>query len=274
MLLTPRYGTTPVITLDGDAGAVGEAAVRQRRRLVEVLCTLTAEQWDHQSRCDEWSVKDVAAHLSATNAFWEMSIRSGVAGAPTEWLSSFDPVSSPAQMVAESTQSIAEILETFATSTASLATCVADLSAADWRALAESPPGHVCVGAVVHHALWDSWIHERDILLPLGDAPVEEPDEVVACLRYVAGFTPALALNGGALGSGSFDVVATDPDVAFHVSIGTEVAVGAGSSACDFTLVGDAVGLVEALSFRVPMTQVIPPDLVWAFSGLSAVFDL
>lgn len=42
------------------------------------------------------------------------------------------------------------------------------LEAVDWEALAEAPPGHITVSAVTHHALWDSWIHERDVLLPLG----------------------------------------------------------------------------------------------------------
>ncbi len=273
MLLTPRYGTNPVITLDGDPGAIGSTAVRQRRRLVETLTALTDEQWTRPSRCSEWSVKDVVAHLSTTNLFWEASIRSGTAGTPTAMLTSFDPVASPAQMVSESAQSAAEIVEAFASSTESLAACLSSLSPTDWVALAESPPGHVSVSTVVHHALWDSWIHERDILLPLGVVPDEEPDEVIACLRYVAGFTPALALNGGAVESGSFDVSATEPDVSFHVAIDTEVAVTDGSGSSDFTLTGSAVDVVEALSFRVPMTQVIPPSLDWAFSGLGTVFD-
>ena len=37
---------------------------------------------------------------------------------------------------------------------------------------------------VLHHALWDAWIHERDVLLPLGVSPTEEPDEVAALLDW------------------------------------------------------------------------------------------
>ncbi|KGN34587.1 hypothetical protein N802_00370 [Knoellia sinensis KCTC 19936] len=38
----------------------------QRRRTANLLETLTAEQWDHPSLCDGWSVRHVAAHLTPT----------------------------------------------------------------------------------------------------------------------------------------------------------------------------------------------------------------
>lgn len=273
MLLTPRYRSTPVLELDGDPAAVALPLIRQRRRLVGVVERLTDEQWAHPSRCDGWSAGDVATHLASTNAFWEASIRSGVSGAPTEMLAAFDPVASPARMVAGSAMSTDEIVETFATSTESLADLVDRVTDADWEALAEAPPGHVSVSAVAHHALWDSWIHERDILLPLGRTPEEEPDEVIACLRYVAGFTPALALNGGATGSTGFDVSVVDPVAAFHVAVGAEVVVSGGTAGAAFELTGRAADLVEALSFRCPMDQEIPETLDWVFAGLGTVFD-
>ncbi|MGH9134102.1 MAG: hypothetical protein ACRDZZ_09210, partial [Ilumatobacteraceae bacterium] len=42
---------------------------------------------------------------------------------------------------------------------------------------------------------WDAWIHERDIVLPLGRTPVEEVDEITACLTYGASLRgPAVEL--------------------------------------------------------------------------------
>lgn len=273
MLLTPRYGTRPVLELDGDPGAIGDTLVRQRRRLVEMTRGLTDEQWAHASRCEGWTVRHVAGHLSTTNFFWETTIRAGRSGEPTRSLTNFDPVASPAQAAEELTASPSEIVDTLSTTTESLAACVAELTEADWSDLAESPPGHVSIDCVAHHALWDSWIHERDVMLPLGLAPREEDDEVIACLRYVAGLTPALALNSGGTQTGGFDVVASEPDVAFHVDIGSEVAVTGGAADAEFALHGDAVELVEALSFRLPLRQEIPSTIAWAFTGLATVFD-
>lgn len=273
MLLTPRYGTTPALTIDGDPAAIGVPLIRQRRRLAETLGRLSEQQWSHPSRCDGWSALDVAIHLSSTNAFWEASIRSGVAGAPTEILASFDPVATPAQMVATSDQGAADVVDSFTASTESLATLVDELAPSDWELLAEAPPGHVSVSVVAHHALWDSWIHERDILLPLGETPPEVPDEVIASLRYVAALTPGLTLTRGAARSGGFDVTASDPDTSFHVAIGDDVAVTDRASGSDFALSGKAVDLLEALSIRAPLDAVVPDDLGWAFSGLRTVFD-
>ena len=273
MLLSPRYGVTPLLTLDDDPAAIGVPLIRQRRRLAETLGRLSEEQWSHPSRCDGWSALDVAIHLSSTNSFWEASIGSGVAGTPTEILASFDPVATPAQMVATSDQGATDVVEAFAASTESLAALVAELAPCDWELLAEAPPGHVSVSAVAHHALWDSWIHERDILLPLGEAPAEEPDEIIASLRYVASLAPGLALTRGAARSGGFDVTASEPDTSFHVSIGSDVAVTDGAAGSDFVLAGKAVDLLEALSVRAPLDQAVPVDLEWAFSGLRTVFD-
>jgi hypothetical protein len=53
-----------------------------------------------------------------------------------------------------------------------------------WGASGISPLGVVPWWMSVLHIFWDSWLHERDALLPLGlDVPVE-PDDVTATLTY------------------------------------------------------------------------------------------
>jgi uncharacterized protein (TIGR03083 family) len=273
MLLTPRYGPTAIIALDGDPAAVAEPCIRQRRRFLAMIQDLDEDEWAHPSRCDGWSSRDVAAHLASTNAFWEFAIRSGIDGSPTEMLATFDPVATPAQMVADSTWSTDEIVETFATSSESLARLLRELQPAGWSAQAEAPPGHVSVSAVVHHALWDSWIHERDIALPLGRTPPVESDEVTASLRYVAALSPAIAIASGASERAAFDVSGSDPDTAFHVEIAADVLVTAGTKGAELALTGSSVDLLEALSFRQPLEQAIPQELDWAFAGLATAFD-
>ena len=278
MQLTPRYGAQPVITLDGPPAAIARPLIRQRRRLATALASFTDEQWSHPSRCAGWSNRDVIVHLDSTNTFWSMSIAAGVHGEPTRFLATFDPVASPAQLVAGSGDvSTGEVLARFVASTDALVGLCSSLDHAGWSAAAEAPPGHVSVSAVAHHALWDSWVHERDVLVPLGLAPEPEADEVAACLRYVAALGPALALNRGAAGSGVLAIDATGPDVVVVVDIGEEVVVRAGAAGAptvELRLAGDAVELLEALSVRRPLTQLIPADSVWMLRGLSDTFDV
>ena len=88
--------------------------LRQRRRLAATVESLGAEQWATASRCAGWSVQDVIAHLIGTNRFWALSIRSGLVGTPTRYLSSFDPVATPQLMVeGMRTLSHAEVLKEF-----------------------------------------------------------------------------------------------------------------------------------------------------------------
>ena len=278
MQLTPRYGAQPVITLDGPPAAIAGPLIRQRRRLATALASFTDEQWSHPSRCAGWSNRDVIVHLDSTNTFWSMSIAAGVHGEPTRFLATFDPVASPAQLVAGSGDvSTGEVLARFVASTDALVGLCSSLDHAGWSAAAEAPPGHVSVSAVAHHALWDSWVHERDVLVPLGLAPEPEADEVAACLRYVAALGPALALNRGAAGSGVLAIDATGPDVVVVVDIGEQVVVRAGAAGAptaELRLAGDAVELLEALSVRRPLTQLIPAESAWMLRGLSDTFDV
>jgi uncharacterized protein (TIGR03083 family) len=277
MQLTPRYGSPPVLSLDGSAGAIAVPAIRQQRRLVDTLAGLTAEQWDHPSRCDGWSARDVAVHLHSVHGFWAFSAAQGLTGEPTRFLATFDPVVSPAQMVvATPTVSPTDLVEQMRVSTAALEAQWSSFADAEWNALAEAPPGHISISALVHHALWDSWIHERDILLPLGITPTIEDDEVAASLRYVAALGPALGLCRGSTQRGSFGIDAGG--VQAVVDIGDAVEVRTGAAAADndtaFVLDGDPVGLLEVLSFRAPWNLEPPADSAWMLTGLGHTFDL
>jgi uncharacterized protein (TIGR03083 family) len=275
MQLTPRYGSDPIISLDSPPAAILGPLVRQRRRLAAIVSEFSDEQWAHPSRCEGWSNRDVIHHLDTVNGFWALSVALGVAGTPTEFLATFDPVASPAQMVnAASSLGAAQVLEQFVASNEALVTALESLDEAGWSALAEAPPGHISVSAVMHHALWDAWVHERDIVVPLGIDPTVEADEVAACLAYAAGLGPTFRLTVGATDTGTMSVVATDPDVAFTVEIGASVAIHTGRSAfADFELSGDAVDLLEALSMRRPLQQSSPPEAQWMLNGLATVFD-
>jgi len=217
----------------------------------------------------------VIVHLDSTNSFWAFTIASGLQGEPTRFLATFDPVASPADLVAGSQEIPAtEVLERFTASTAALTDLLSGLTEDDWSTVAEAPPGHLAVSAVTHHALWDAWVHERDIFLPLGITVDEEPDEVIACLRYGAALAPAFAVTNGEAETGVLAVTVTDPEVELVVTIGDQVDVRSGrSDEADLELTGNAVDLLEAFSVRRPLDQEIAPDVAWMVDGLAAQFD-
>jgi uncharacterized protein (TIGR03083 family) len=275
MQLTPRYDGPPIIELVRIDDDPAVPLVRQRRRLAAILATFDDSQWAAPSRCAGWSAQDVTAHLVTTTQFWAISFAAGLAGAPTRYLGSFDPVASPQQMV-EAVRGVSPdaTLAQFVEAIDGMDNAVSGLSADDWSVLAEAPPGHVSLHAVALHALWDSWIHERDVLLPLGIAPVVEPDEVEGCLRYVAALGAAFLASTGSERRGSLAVVGHHPDIRFVVEAGPTVVVRGGDAPADgVTVEGDTVALIEALSYRAPLAATVPDDALWMVGGLGQVFD-
>jgi uncharacterized protein (TIGR03083 family) len=275
MLLTPRYDGPPIMTMDGAPGCVGEALIRQRRRLADELATLSDEQWQHPSRCEGWTGQDVVSHLIGTNGFWHASVVAGLAGSPTRVLAGFDPATTPPLMV-EPMRSLTprEVLDQLTETNEALLSAIEALDATSWSTTAESPPGHVPIDLLAHHALWDSWVHERDVLLPLGITPPEEADEVVACLRYAAALGPSLLATTETGGGGVFAIEATDPVVHIVVEVGTTVAVRDEPAPTGApTLTGQSVDLVEALSIRAPIHASVPAGWQALFGRLALVFD-
>lgn len=274
MQLTPSYGADPLITLDGDPSSIATPLIRQRERLAATLATFTDEQWAHPSRCAGWSNRDVITHLQSTNAFWGFSIAMGLKGDPTRFLATFDPVASPAQLVADAPPiSTTELLQQFAASNDALTAQLRSLDADGWGTVAEAPVGHVAITTLAHHALWDSLVHERDIVIPLDAIPVEEPDETLASLRYAAALGPAFAVSRGMATPGVLAVELADPAGSFVVEVTDRVAVRAGSGHGDLVLAGRAIDLLEALSLRAALDQQVPDDAAWWVDGLKVTFD-
>jgi len=269
MKLTPRYGSDPIISIDGDPEAIARPLIRQRERLVEILSKFDEDRWRHPSRCAGWSNRDVIVHLDSTNAFWGASISGAVRGKATRYMESFDPVASPAEWVAgfQGLSSV-EVCDSFTALTNALVDRIGSLDSSGWSALGEAPVGHVSVQIVAHHALWDAWVHERDVLLPLGIVPAHEPDEVRAALRYAASLGPAFALGNGISEEASLRVTVSDPADDFVVVVGGNVEVHSADRDGEVSLSGDAVALTESLSLRQAFDQEVPEEYSWMFRGL------
>lgn len=271
MLISPDYDRQ-VIVMDGQPGDVAVPMLRQRRRLDAL--SLTDEQWRSPSRCDGWTAQDVVAHLVDVNGFWQVSIASGLAGEPTRFLVGFDPKATPAALVeASRSQTPAETHARLVEGHRALYDLVDGLDDAGWCAVGEAPPGHLPIRLLGHHALWDAWVHERDVLLPLGITPPEEPDEMLACLRYAAAIGPSFVLANTPDARGTLVLEVTDPDARIVVSVDGVVHVHEGNDVGDVVLRGRAVDVLEQLSIRAPFGQPVPDDARWLLEGLSEVFE-
>lgn len=275
MELAPRYDGEPILRIECGVGEVLEPVVRQRRRSVEALRSLSEADWSTPSRCDSWTVKDVVGHLSSTNGFWAMSLLGGLANEPTRVLASFDPKETPAQIAAAVADvSVVDTFAGFEESTEGLCSIIETLTVDQLDVVAEAPPGHLAIDAVLHHALWDSWIHERDVLLPLGHDVVVEADEVACSLRYALALSPSFAWAQNPDATGAVVAVASDPDVTYVARIDGGVTVDDSAPPADaLTIRGTAVELTEHLSVRAPYDGVIPDDQAWMLRGLADVFE-
>jgi uncharacterized protein (TIGR03083 family) len=275
VLLTPRYDSVPVLELEGPVGDPSIMLVRQQRRFAEVLATFGPDQWASPTRCARWSVQDIVVHLVGVNELWRTSVTAGRAGAPTRLFEFFDPVTTPPRLVdAVEGWTRFEALARYVAASDAVAGAVSGLDGQGWSVTAESPLGHVALRLVVLHALWDSWIHERDVLLPLGLVPVLEPDELVGCLAYAAALGPALLAAGGSVRRGTLAVDGTEPELQIVVDVGSSVLLRLDTAAGAARLTGRAVDLIEGLSFRAPLTADVAAADRWLLSGLDAAFDV
>lgn len=276
MEISPRYDAAPVIEMDGPIDDQRTTVVRQRRRLETLLSAFGDEQWQTPSRCDGWTAQDVVAHLTGTNHFWRLAIEAGLAGTPSRMLVGFDPKATPAAMVAAAQgMSPTETFDKFAASNRSLCDAFDALDAEEWSTMAETPLGHVPIRVLALHALWDAWVHERDILLPQGVQPVQEVDELEACLRYAAALGPALGLAAGATRRGALVVEATDPSMRVVVEVDGVARVHGGDPPDGaLTLHGRAAELVDVLSVRAPVEQHVVDDQRWLVASLAEVFEV
>ncbi len=273
MQLSPRYDGPPVLAFEGSLDP-SAAVARQRRRLIGTLGTLTDEQWATPSRCEGWSVKDVTCHLISVDQFWTISFGAGLRGEPTRFLATFDPVASPAVSV-EGMRPLSptDVLAQYTDTCEGFLGVLASIAGDNWLLPTEAPPGHLAMNVTALHALWDAWVHERDILVPLGIAPVEDEEELALVLPYVAALGPAFVATRRTGEAGTLSVEATDPAVALRIEVGDCVKVRPGVLADGPRLAGRAVHLIEGLSRRAPLRHDLAGEELWLLAGLGRVFD-
>ena len=90
-------GAAPVpVDVDPALASFVEPWRAHRSRFLGAVRGLDAGGWDHATRCAEWSVRDVVAHLVTVDGFWPVAMAPARDdGPPTTYLRGFDPSSSP-----------------------------------------------------------------------------------------------------------------------------------------------------------------------------------
>jgi uncharacterized protein (TIGR03083 family) len=151
---------------DFDPGHVLDVFGGQRRRFVAVLQGFGPGDWAAPTRCAAWCAQDVVRHLCDANM---KAIAIGPDDRTLDRAAGFDPRITPRQWLAASAGEPPD-----ATLSRFVATTEERL-ALDRARLAEGrrfdirlPYGPVDWTVRVLHGFWDSWLHERDVLLARG----------------------------------------------------------------------------------------------------------
>jgi uncharacterized protein (TIGR03083 family) len=277
MRLRPRYDGPPVIDVEVAPDDRFAPIARQHRRFGTLLASLDPGDWLRPTRCAGWAVRDVVAHLVSVNQFWTMSVIAGVGGVPTRILGGFDPAATPDLLVQSFAETApAQLLEQFVDASEAMLATLADLDDADWDRVAEAPPGLVAIRTLVQHALWDSWVHERDVAIPLGIATVDEADEIRSALSYAAALSPGLGfgLGLGEMPPTRLGVACTEPDVRCMLIVDECVVVRLGvDDTAVSCLTGRSTDVLDALSLRTPLPDDAPAPWRDVLSGLKTAFD-
>jgi uncharacterized protein (TIGR03083 family) len=256
-----------------DPGVTLTALAGQRRRFGSTAATFTADELASPSRCEEWTVADVLRHLVWVDATMRR-IWSGDESPAT----GFDPRTTPNEWVqADRAVSDEEIRERYLSSTEKM---IDELESADPRRYGRpslSPLGRVPLWMSAVHLGWDSAVHERDVLVPLG-RPVEVvPGEIVPSLAYSLALTSffcgndPLSVQIGTIrlrrGDGCVTVWAsvTDPDKDIGNYIPNEQVT---------VLTGGPVGTIDALCGRGSLGDTLSGDqaVIDRLGGLARYF--
>lgn len=221
------------------------AYARHRRRFAASVVGLDREALAGPSRCSDWTVADVLRHGCDVDA----RLTSVWAGERS--LSRFDPRVTPHQGVLASRPiPDEEVRDRFVASAEVMASEVGGSGAERWGVPSLSPAGPVPWWMSALHGFYDSWVHERDVFVPLGATVPAEADEVPAVLAWQLGI---VGLIGGPVDAVVAGMRVTAGEVPVRV---------APSAARDGVAVldGDPAAICDALSGRGALGDVLSGD--------------
>lgn len=199
---------------DLDPGRLLEVFGEQRHRFVKVLQGFGPDDWAAPTRCADWSAHDVIRHLCDGTA---IIAAAGPDDRTTDITAGFDPRITPCEwLTASAGESPDDTLGRLLAATEELLVLARDRLAQDRRFDIRLPYGPMDWTAFVLHGFWDSWIHERDVLLARGIEHPTDGDATAYATAYGVFIAAAVAsifgdqvqekLTLGGAGGGVFDL--------------------------------------------------------------------
>ena len=167
----------------------------QRQRFAAVLRGFGPGDWAAPTRCADWSAHDVVRHLC------DGTMKLAAAGPGDRTLdlaAGFDPRITPRGWPAVSAvESPGATFSRFLETTDELLAVARDRLARSHRFDVRLPYGPVDWTVLMLHGFWDSWIHERDVLLARGREHPTDDDATVYATSYGLFIAAAVASMSG-----------------------------------------------------------------------------
>jgi uncharacterized protein (TIGR03083 family) len=186
----------------------------QRERFVAVLRGFGADDWAAPTRCAAWSAHDIVRHLCDANTYLAAT---SPGDRRLDITAGFDPRVTPRRWAAVSAdESPDATFRRFLTTTEQMLGQLRGWLAQDRRFDVHLPYGLMDWTVLALHAHWDSWLHERDVLLAQGREHPTGDDATFYATAYGLFIAAAVAplfgdqvqekLTLGGDGGGIFDV--------------------------------------------------------------------
>jgi uncharacterized protein (TIGR03083 family) len=242
----------------------------QRQRFVTVLRGFGPDDWAAPTRCADWSAHDVVRHLCDCNA---LAAGAGPDDRTLDITAGFDPRITPrGWLTASADQSPGATLGRFVATTGELLALLRARLAQNRRFNVRLPYGPMDWTVFALHGFWDSWLHERDVLLARGTEHPTDDDATAYATAYGLFIAAAMAsmfgdqvrekLTLGGDGGGVFDL---DSRGAVTLTVTRTATTGP-----------PAAEVADALAGRSPATAVlgsVPASTRAALSHLANFFN-
>ncbi len=181
---------------DFDPEHLLEVFGEQRQRFVTVLQRFGPDDWAAPTRCADWSAHDVVRHLCDCNG---IGIAVGADDGTLDITAGFDPRITPRGWLTASAGEPPDVtLTRFVATTGELLSLARDRLAQNRRFDVRLPYGPMDWTVLLLHCFWDSWIHERDVLLARGTEHPTDDDAAGYATAYGVFIAAAVAAMLGA----------------------------------------------------------------------------
>jgi len=181
---------------DFDPGHLIDVLGEQRQRFGDILRGFGPADWAAATRCTQWSAQDVVRHLCDVSA---VAITAGPDDQTLDFTRGFDPRATPRRWLAATAgERPAVTLDRFLSTTGDLLAVARDRLAQGRSFDVRLPGGPIDWTVLILHIFWDSWIHERDVLLARDLSHATDGDAIAYSAAYGVFIAAAItAMLGG-----------------------------------------------------------------------------